>query len=141
MESETPDQTPSKPKASAWPMLIAVGLAISEVGVVFAVLPVSVFGLLLFCGSVAGIVSESGYVDEPWGLMVGFAAVLVLVGAGLFIGYGGTIGGESLIGVSAGTTAGGIAYRGVAIALAGVVTLAASLYGWFYAETQPGAAR
>ncbi|WP_435360726.1 DUF7541 family protein [Haloarchaeobius sp. DFWS5] len=137
MDSETTDQTSRKPKASVWPMLIAVGLAISEVGVVFAILPVSVFGLLMFCGSLAGIVSESGYVDEPWLTMAGFGVVLLVAGAGLFLAYGGTIGGDGIISVTAGTFAGGIAYRGVAIAVAGLVTAIASVYGLFYVESRP----
>jgi hypothetical protein len=131
-ESDVPEPTTAKPTASAWPMLIAVGLAVSEVGVLFGLLPVSVFGLLLFSGSIAGILREVGYVDSPWTVMAGFAAVLVAIGGYLFVAFGGSVGGEQFVEVT-----NGVSYRGLSIALAGVFTLFASVYGRFYAEIQP----
>ncbi|WP_439025954.1 DUF7541 family protein [Haloarchaeobius sp. DT45] len=125
-ESQSSTRAPKRPKASAWPMLIAVGLAVSEVGVLFGSLPISVFGLLMFCGSVAGIFAETGYVDHPWTVMAGFAVLLVVVGAYLFVDFGGTVGGAELIGVD-----NRIAYRGVSIAMAGIVTLVAAVVGLF----------
>ena len=129
--------TRSKPTASVWPMLIAVGLALSEVGVLFAVLPVSVFGLLLFAGGLAGIVSESGYVEEPWTTLAGLALLLVIVGGGLFVAYEGSLltGGELI------SVPNGIAYRGISIAVAGVIGVAIAIYGRFYVELwqEPGA--
>ncbi|MCT9096244.1 cox cluster protein [Haloarchaeobius sp. HME9146] len=125
-ESQSSTRAPKRPKASAWPMLIAVGLAVSEVGVLFGSLPISVFGLLMFCGSIAGIFAETGYVDQPWTIMAAFAAVLVLIGGYLFVDFGGTLGGAELVGVD-----NRIAYRGVAIAMAGVVTLVAAVVGLF----------
>ncbi len=116
-------------------MLVAVGLALSEVGVLFGSLPISVFGLLMFSGSVGGILAETGYVDHPWSVMTGFAVVLVVVGGYLFVGYGGTLGGAELVGVD-----NRIAYRGVAIAMAGVVTLVAAVVGMFQTSLDTSAA-
>lgn len=67
-------------KVSAWPVFVAFGLAIGEVGVVMDLYPVAVAGLLLFVGSVAGIVQEAGYVERPWRLLAGLGAVLVALG-------------------------------------------------------------
>ena len=68
-------------RASAWPVFVALGLAVGEVGVVLALYPVAVAGLLLFVGSVAGIVAEAGYVERPWPLLAGLGVVLLAFGA------------------------------------------------------------
>lgn len=114
-------------------MLIAFGLALSEVGVLFAVLPLSVFGILLFVGGVAGIVTETGYVDQPWPTVGGLALVLVAVGGALFAVNGGGImqGGEVI------AVPNGVAYRGVSIAVAGVLGLALAVYGRLRLEIRP----
>jgi hypothetical protein len=67
--------------ASPWPMFVAFGLAISEVGVFIGIFPVAVGGLLLFGGSVSGILAEAGYVDTLWTVLQILGAVLVLAGA------------------------------------------------------------
>ncbi|WP_435348942.1 DUF7541 family protein [Haloarchaeobius sp. HRN-SO-5] len=135
-DESQPTQTPPTPTASVWPMLIAVGLAVSEVGVLFAILPISVFGLLLFAGGLAGIVSETGYVDEPWLTLAGLGVVLVLVGGGLFVAFDGSLlsGGELV------RVPNGIAYRGVSIAVAGLLGVVLAIYGRFYLEVwhEPG---
>ncbi|PSP46070.1 cox cluster protein [Halobacteriales archaeon QH_10_70_21] len=45
-------------KTSPWPVVVVLGIVLSEVGILFNLYPVSVTGLLLFAGSVAGIVHE-----------------------------------------------------------------------------------
>jgi hypothetical protein len=118
-------------------MLIAFGLAISEVGVLFAVLPLSVFGILLFVGGIAGIVTETGYVDQPWPTLGGLALVLVAVGGALFAANGGDImQSGDLIAVP-----NGIAYRGISIAVAGVLGLLLAVYGRLRLEIEPVHAR
>ena len=89
----------NSPHTSPWPLLIAVGLAISEVGVVLGLRPVSVGGLVLFVGSIAGILTESGYVSRP-ALVVG-AQGLVLISLGgtlIFVNQvGTTLRGQSIV--------------------------------------------
>jgi len=68
-------------KASPWPMLVAFGFVISEVGVVLGVFPITVGGLLLFAGTVAGILSESNYVRRTWLSIASIAAILAVLGA------------------------------------------------------------
>lgn len=106
-------------------MLIAFGLAISEVGVLFAVLPLSVFGILLFAGGIAGIVTETGYVDQPWPTFAGLALVCVAVGGALFaVNGGGIMQNGDIVAVP-----NGVAYRGVSIAVAGILGLGLALFG------------
>ncbi|RDZ39600.1 hypothetical protein C5B91_20370 [Haloferax sp. Atlit-10N] len=63
--SDESDTNSTYTGASPWPLFVALGLALSEVGVVLGLRPVSVTGLLLFVGSVAGILTEAGYVSRP----------------------------------------------------------------------------
>jgi hypothetical protein len=67
-------------RASPWPLFVALGLALSEIGVFIGLFPVAVFGLLLFGGSIAGILTESGYTQRPWPALIGFGAVLAVAG-------------------------------------------------------------
>lgn len=72
-------------RASPWPLFVALGLALSEVGVFVGVFPVAVFGLLLFGGSVAGILTESGYARRPWNALIGFGGILVVAGVAVLL--------------------------------------------------------
>ena len=96
--------------ASPWPLFVAIGFALSEVGIVLGLRPVSVAGLLLFVGSVAGILTEAGYIAGPGKAIAvqGFA----LVGFGILL----------IAGNQTGTT-----IRGQSIAIAGIICLASAL--------------
>ena len=116
--------------ASPWPLFVALGLAISEVGVVLNILPLSVGGLLLLVGTTAGIVQEAGYTERPWGVLGGLGAALVIIGAILVAtqvpaasvaSVTGTI-----TGAFAGQSANGIVQRGLSIGFAGAIALVAS---------------
>jgi hypothetical protein len=68
-------------KASPWPLFVALGFVVSEVGIVLGLFPVAVGGLLLFGGTVAGILSEAGYVARPWRSLGVFGLLLVAFGS------------------------------------------------------------
>ena len=70
--------------ASPWPLFVALGIPISEIGLLFDLFPIAVGGLVLFCGSVAGMAEEAGYVDAPWGALGVLAALCLVAGAALF---------------------------------------------------------
>lgn len=109
---EQPGLSDQYRKASPWPLFIALGLAISEVGVVFDIVQVTVAGLLLLTGSVVGIVQEAGYVDGPWRLAAALSILLIVVGGSLDFLFRDTV-----------------AFRGFAIAITGVLVLVASVIG------------
>lgn len=67
-------------RASPWPLFVALGLALSELGVFVGLFPVAVFGLLLFGGSIAGILTESDYARRPWPTLIGFGILLAVAG-------------------------------------------------------------
>jgi len=73
--------------ASPWPVFVALGLALSEIGVFIGLFPVAVFGLILFGGSIAGILTESGYAERPWPTLLGVGVLLAGIAAGLAVAY------------------------------------------------------
>ena len=66
--------------ASPWPIFVAFGIPIAELGILFDVFVVAVGGLLLFCGSLTGMIRESGYAKTAWRPLVVFAGLLFVVG-------------------------------------------------------------
>ncbi|MFB6251022.1 MAG: cox cluster protein [Halobellus sp.] len=97
--------------ASPWPLFIALGIPIAELGILFNLLPLAVGGLLLFGGSVAGMATESGYARTPWRALVVVAVPLAALGAGFAF------------------TPINLPNRGFAIVAAAAILLAAGLVG------------
>jgi hypothetical protein len=112
---EQPGLSDEYRKASPWPLFVAFGLAIFEVGIVWPLFPVAVGGLLLFAGSVVGILRESGYIANPWKGLVTASVLCLAVGA--LIAY---------------TTGGSIQLRGLAILAGGIILLASGVFGSFW---------
>lgn len=81
--NEEPGLSDQYRRASPWPLFVALGLALSEIGVFIGVFPVAVFGLLLFGGSIAGILTESNYAQRPWPALIGLGTILTV--AGVFV--------------------------------------------------------
>lgn len=112
---EQPGLSDEYRKASPWPLFVAFGLAIFEVGIVWPLFPVAVGGLLLFVGSVVGVLRESEYIADPWkGLVTGS---VVCLGIGALIAY---------------TTTGSVQLRGLAILAGGIILLAGGAFGSFW---------
>ncbi|PSQ21036.1 cox cluster protein [Halobacteriales archaeon QS_8_65_32] len=124
---EQPGLSEQYRRASAWPLFVALGLPLAEIGVLFGLVPVAVGGLLLFVGSIAGITQESGYVERPWNLLAGLGGVLLVLGAVLAL---------SQIPFSAGAltaalASNGLVVRGVSIVIAGFVAIGVGGVGRF----------
>ncbi|GAB6861595.1 cox cluster protein [Haloplanus litoreus] len=66
--------------ASPWPPFVAFGIPLAELGILFDVFVVAVAGLLLFCGSLTGMIREAGYVETVWRPLAVFAVLLFVVG-------------------------------------------------------------
>ena len=112
--------------ASPWPLLVALGFTLSEIGVFLGVFPVAVGGILLLGGSVAGILGESGYATRPWRtvalLGVGFA-VLGLVVVATQVSPASLAVGETVADPN------GVVGRGLAVVVAGVMLVVAGVAG------------
>jgi hypothetical protein len=80
---ETPGLSDQYRMASPWPMFVALGLTIAEVGILFNLFSVAVGGLLLFCGSIAGILREAEYVSTSWRALVALSIPVFAFGVGL----------------------------------------------------------
>lgn len=105
-------------KASPWPLFVALGFVLSEVGVVLGLFPVTVGGLVLFGGTVAGILAESGYVGTIWKSLVAFGIVISVVGAAIVLVQ---LGPDGLAAAALLDSARPVVYRAAAIATAGLV--------------------
>ncbi|WP_135829125.1 DUF7541 family protein [Halorussus halobius] len=116
---EQPGLSDEYRKASPWPLFVAFGLAIFEVGIVWPLFPVAVGGLLLFVGSVVGILRESGYVADPWKGLVAASALCLAVGGAVTL-----------------TTGGSVRLRGLAILAGGVVVLVGGVFGSLWSPSQ-----
>ena len=103
-------------RTSPWPVVVVVGIVLSEVGILFNLYPVSVTGLLVFTGSVAGIVHDAGYVTSPWRLLVGLGVAFLAVGA---VVVSTQVDGGLSAYVASETLRDGIVQRGYTIAIAG----------------------
>lgn len=112
--------------SSPWPVFVALGLVLSELGVLFGIVPLSVGGLLLFVGSIAGILTESGYTDGLWRVLSVLGTVLILVG-GILVGTQLQLSspGQLLSALTAafGGQPNGIIIRGVSIVVAGALAI------------------
>lgn len=97
--------------ASPWPLLVALGVVVSELGVLFGVAVVAVAGLLVFVGSVAGVLTEAGYAASPWAPAAVLGLVLVAAGAALVL------------------VADGVTVRGLSVGTAGAVAVVAAVAG------------
>mgnify|MGYP000221121222 CR=1 FL=1 len=110
--------------ASPWPLFVAVGFAIAEVGVFVNVFPLAVGGIVLLGISVAGILRESGYVERPWRVLGGLGVVFAVLGAVLVATQvaPGSVSLGSIV-----TNPNGVVGRGLAVAVAGVMLVAAGV--------------
>ncbi|MDZ7850830.1 MAG: cox cluster protein [Halodesulfurarchaeum sp.] len=105
-------------RVSAWPPFIALGFAVGEIGIVLNLVPLSIGGLILFGGSVAGILEETDYVQSRWW-------PLLIMGT-IFVGFGGVMWGSQVSTVAietllAAAETNTIAVRGEAIVIAGAI--------------------
>jgi hypothetical protein len=96
-------------RASPWPLLVALGFVTSELGVVFGFRPVTVGGLLLFIGSVAGILTETQHVTRPLRTIAVLGGLAAAAGL-LLVRYE-------------------VAFRGISLLLAGGVGIAVGVLG------------
>jgi hypothetical protein len=104
--------------ASPWPVFVALGIPVAEIGILFDVLPVAVGGLLLFGGSAAGLATEAGYAQTPWRALAGAAIPFAALGIGFLF------------------TAINLPNRGVAILAAVVIMIAVAAAGTLFAPDQ-----
>lgn len=101
------------PRASPWPLFVALGLTLSEIGVVFGSRAVSVGGILLFSASVVGIFRESGYSATLWKPAAVVGALFVAAGAAVLLATAAT-------------------FRGTYVATSGALVLVAAVALWLY---------
>jgi len=112
--------------ASPWPLLVALGFTLSEVGVFLGVFPVAVGGVLLLGGSVAGILAESGYAARPWRTLAYLGVCFAVLG-GIVVATQVSPGDLAVMDTVADPN--GVVGRGLAVVFAGVMLVAAGVVG------------
>jgi len=112
--------------ASPWPLLVALGFTLSEVGVFLNVFPVAVSGVLLLGGSVAGILGESGYTDRPWRTLAYLGVGFAVLGLALIASQ---VPPSDLAVLETVTDPNGAAGRGLAGVVAGLTLVGAGVAG------------
>lgn len=94
------DSENSPLEGSPWPISVALGVTLSEVGILFGIRSISVGGLLLFVVAAAGVLREAGYVTRPERAVGVQGVALVGIGAVLIVIVdltGSTIRGQSIV--------------------------------------------
>lgn len=113
-------------QSSPWPVVVALGLATAELGILFGLVPLAVGGVLACGGSLAGIAREAGYADSVWrplrliGVAVGAASALVWASRSAGLAS------DALLAAAA---TDGIAIRAAVVLAAGVMLVAAGYVG------------
>lgn len=113
--------------SSPWPVLVAVGLAVSELGVFVGSVPFSVAGLVLFGGAAAGLAHEAGYGGSPAGPLLVAGGLLVVVGGGV---WATRLHAFTVPALLAAPAVDGVARRGVATLVAGGLLAGTGLVEW-----------
>lgn len=72
-------------KSSPWPIVAAVGIAATEAGVLFGLVPIAVGGVLAFGSSVAGMAREVGYATDRWRPLRFVGVAIAVVAAAVWL--------------------------------------------------------
>lgn len=113
-------------RSSPYPILVALGLAVGEVGVLFGLVPVAVGGVLLFGGAAAGVARESGVAGSTWRAL---AAVGATIGTASLLVWGLRADAWAPAAFRAAAAADGIAVRAAVVVGAAVLLVGAGLLG------------
>ncbi|UIP00260.1 cox cluster protein [Halobaculum sp. CBA1158] len=81
--NENPGLSEEYRRASPWPLFVALGLPIAEIGILFGLVPLAVGGLFLFCGSISGMLREAEYASSAWRALAALSVLVALGGGGL----------------------------------------------------------
>lgn len=125
MSRESTAATDRPARTSPWPLFVAVGLALSEVGVLFGMYSLTVGGVLLFGGSCAGMLVESDHAASTRTALMAIGGLFVL--AGLACWLWGATPATSPLAVARAPATDGVARRGGAILAAGAILVTIGL--------------
>lgn len=88
---------PSESTSTPWPLLLAFGIAVAELGVFLGYAVIAVPGVVLFGGSLAGALAEAGYVSARPKALAFSGAALSLLGGGTVLATTLTLRGLSIL--------------------------------------------
>lgn len=111
---------------SAWPPFVALGFVVAEIGIVLNLIPLSVGGILLFGGSVAGILQDASITRRPWHSMAIVGIIFAILGGALMWTQLQTLTVAHVVAVASSNP---IAIRGEAVLVAGVLLIVGAVAG------------
>lgn len=109
-------------RTSPWPVFVALGFAVAELGVFFGVVPLAVGGIVVFGGSCSGLLTEVRSRSSPSRSLIPVGVLFVIIGIGL---WSAGVSDFTASGVLAAPRVDGVALRGAAVLTGGVVLVAA----------------
>lgn len=113
-------------ETSAWPIFVALGVAVGELGVLFNLVPVAVGGVVLFGGASAAVVAESELADGPWRPLAAIGAIVGAISLGV---WSLRVSEPTLSAYLARVATDAIAVRAAVVFVAALVLVAAGLVG------------
>lgn len=117
---------PEPTASSPWPMVAALGIAATEAGVLFGLVPIAVAGVVAAGASAAGMAREVGYAEDPWRPLRAIGAGIAVLSAAVWLAAA-PAPTPSALATAATTDA--VAVRAAVVCGAAVLLLAAGLSG------------
>jgi len=136
MDESTSDFDGTDPRShliSPWPPFVAIGLTVAELGVVLNLVPLAVGGVVLFGGSIAGILQDAEMTETPWPTVAALGVLFSALGGALWASQ---LQSYALSHVIAVATANPIAIRGEAVLLGGVLLVVGAVVGIVFEPLQ-----
>ena len=112
--------------SSPWPVIAALGIAATEAGVLFGLVPIAVGGVLAVGASGAGMAREVGYAEDPWRPLRAIGAVIAVCSAAVWIAIAPTPTPNGLVTAAA---TDGIAVRAAVVCAAAALLIVAGASG------------
>ncbi len=113
-------------RVSPWPPFVAAGFAVAEIGIVLNLVSLAIGGIILFGGSVSGILNETKYAKSPWRPLLALGAIFVAFGGIMWASQVQSITIEALLAIVETNT---IAMRGEAVVIAGSLLVLGAIGG------------
>lgn len=112
--------------SSPWPVVAALGIAATEAGVLFGLVPIAVGGVLAVGTSCAGMAREVGYAEDLWRPLRAIGAVIAACGAAVWIAVASSPTPDAL---ATAARTDGIAVRAAVVCAAAALLIAAGASG------------
>ena len=113
-------------RVSPWPPLVAGGFAVAEIGIALNLVALAIGGIVLFGGSVGGILHETAYVESAWATAAVVGTLFLVLGTVVWTSQVSTLAVGPMLEPAATDT---VATRGEAIVVGGGLLVLGAIAG------------